>query len=219
MATKSAETKQFWRKQIKKRAIQAFGNKCLICGNSFPDSVYDFHHIDPETKDFSFGGSGTPSSKSGWYDIRDELQKCILVCSNCHRIIHNEKNDFTIENKNYFNMNYYNWEDVNYIINHETLERICKNKREPHQCFECGAIRERTSKSGLCKKCADKKQQTTERPSREELKKLIRENSFTSLGEKFGVSDNAIRKWCLKENLPKSKREINSYSNEEWQNI
>ena len=31
--------------------------------------------------------------------------------------------------------------------------------------------------------------------------------------------DNAIRKWCVLEGLPKTKKEINSYSDEEWQQI
>lgn len=150
MATKSAETKQFWRKQLKERAIQAFGNKCFICNNSYPNSVYDFHHINPSEKEISFGNK-ISSSKIGWYEMRDELQKCVMICSNCHRILHNEENDFFIENKNYFNMDYYEWDDLDYIINHETLERICKNKREIQHCIECGIKRERLPKSGLCK--------------------------------------------------------------------
>lgn len=64
--------------------------------------------------------------------------------------------------------------------------------------------------------CAHIAQQKTQRPSREELKKRIRKKSFLALGQQFGVSDNAIRKWCKAMNLPSTKKEINSYSDEAW---
>ena len=57
------------------------------------------------------------------------------------------------------------------------------------------------------------------RPSREELKQLIRTIPFTRIAEQFGVSDNAIRKWCKAENLPSKKSEINQYSVSEWEKI
>ena len=55
--------------------------------------------------------------------------------------------------------------------------------------------------------------------TREELKKLIRTIPFTKIGEMFGVSDNAIRKWCDKFGLPRKVSEIKKYSNEEWEKI
>ena len=64
-----------------------------------------------------------------------------------------------------------------------------------------------------------KRQRSVERPSREELKRLIRTLPFTQIGKMYGVSDNAVRKWCDFEKLPRKKKEINSYSNEEWEKI
>lgn len=52
--------------------------------------------------------------------------------------------------------------------------------------------------------------------SREELKQMIRTMSFLAIGKELGVSDNAIRKWCKKYNLPYKKKDIKSYSDEEW---
>lgn len=52
--------------------------------------------------------------------------------------------------------------------------------------------------------------------TREELKKKIRTQSFLSIGKEFNISDNAIRKWCDKFNLPRTKKEIKSYSDKEW---
>lgn len=55
--------------------------------------------------------------------------------------------------------------------------------------------------------------------SREELKKLIRTTSFTQIGKQFGVSDNAIRKWCDKYNLPRKVSDIKKISDKDWELI
>lgn len=53
------------------------------------------------------------------------------------------------------------------------------------------------------------KQRKVERPSKEELEVLIKTESFLEIGRKYGVSDNAIRKWCKMYDLPYTKKEIN----------
>ena len=87
-------------------------------------------------------------------------------------------------------------------------------------CVDCGIG---ISKAAIrCKSCASKmrnKDSIKNTISREELKDLIRTETFLQLGKKFNVSDNAIRKWCDTMNLPRTKKEINSYSDEEWKNI
>ena len=47
----------------------------------------------------------------------------------------------------------------------------------------------------------------------------IRKLPFTQIGQKYNISDNAVRKWCIAYNLPKTKKEINSYSDAEWRKI
>lgn len=84
-------------------------------------------------------------------------------------------------------------------------------------CCDCG--KEISSDAIRCKECCAKALRKTVRPTREELKKLIRNYSFVQIGKQFGVSDNAIRKWCVRENLPKNKAIINSYNEEEWKII
>ena len=48
---------------------------------------------------------------------------------------------------------------------------------------------------------------------------LIRTTPFTKIGEKFGVSDNAIRKWCISFNPPSRVKDIKAYSDVEWEKI
>ena len=70
-----------------------------------------------------------------------------------------------------------------------------------------------------CLHCQQIYSRQSERPSREELKQLIRNNSFVSLGKHFNVSDNAIRKWCKYYNLPHKVSDIKKFTDEEWLKI
>lgn len=63
-------------------------------------------------------------------------------------------------------------------------------------------------------------QRTVDRPDRNTLKQLIRTMPFTTIGKMYGnVSDNAVRKWCDFEGLPRKKNIINKYSDEEWEKL
>ena len=76
-------------------------------------------------------------------------------------------------------------------------------------------------RSRMCIKCFNKSKQKdmTNIISREELKHLIREMSFTYIGNKYGVTDNSVRKWCKKYNLPTRKTDIDKYDNIQWGSI
>ena len=54
---------------------------------------------------------------------------------------------------------------------------------------------------------------------KEKLKKMIRTMTFVKIGEMYGVSDNAIRKWCDKFSLPRKSSEIKKYSDDDWSKI
>jgi hypothetical protein len=56
---------------------------CVKCGETEPICL-DFHHIDDNTKEFALS-SGKQRS---WEKISDELRKCVVLCSNCHRKLH-----------------------------------------------------------------------------------------------------------------------------------
>lgn len=62
-------------------------------------------------------------------------------------------------------------------------------------CKSCGIELKYKNKSSLCRTCYGKSVRKAERPSRDDLLKMIEETSYSAVGRKYGVSDNAIRKW------------------------
>ena len=74
------------KRNIKKILVDFKGGKCVVCNGIYPECCYDFHHIDPKLKEFNL--AGLMQSKANLDKAKKELNKCILVCSNCHRLIH-----------------------------------------------------------------------------------------------------------------------------------
>ncbi len=70
---------------MKKKLVSFKGGVCQVCGYSRCLVVLDFHHIDESTKEFELSQRGLTRS---WEKIINEAEKCLLVCSNCHREIH-----------------------------------------------------------------------------------------------------------------------------------
>ena len=192
-----------YRQRLKERAIYVMGEKCQCCGYNKCITALEFHHLIPEQKDFSFGSNTNKS----WADTREELKKCILVCANCHREIHSD----LIDNSSLISsFNIEKSKEIDLLV-----ENI--KKKKIFYCKECGV--EIWRGSTYCPTCAKIKSRLIERPSRNELKNLIRTVPFTKLGKKFGVSDNTIRKWCIAVGLPSKSAEIKKYTNEEWELI
>lgn len=100
----------------------------------------------------------------------------------------------------------------------EQRQEIVKHEKKEYFCKECGKPITASS-NGLCRKCAHKAQRICERPSREELKQMIRTIPFTHIAKKYNVSDKAIVKWCIYYSLPQRKSDINKISDKDWVNI
>ena len=89
-----------------------------------------------------------------------------------------------------------------------------------YYCIDCGI--EISKGSTRCISCFNKSQiipLSKMCVTREELKDLIRTKSFCEIGRMFNVTDNSIRKWCDKYNLPRKKSEIIKISDNDWSKI
>lgn len=69
---------------LKQKAIAYKGGECKICGYDKCASAMEFHHVDDQKKDFSI----SQQRSTLFENIKSELDKCVLLCSNCHREIH-----------------------------------------------------------------------------------------------------------------------------------
>ncbi len=73
------------RKKLREKAVEYKGGKCMICGYSRCQAALDFHHLDANEKEFGISKDGITRS---WKKVQKELDKCVLICSNCHREVH-----------------------------------------------------------------------------------------------------------------------------------
>ena len=193
-----------YRRRRKSNLIQVCGGKCCICGYDKTNSALEFHHINPDEKKYGI-------AQGNCHDLEkdlEEVRKCILVCANCHREIH----DGLYKEEQLKQLQIYNEE----IANKLRQDKLKLQTKTIYTCASCGKEITRYSKSGLCEECVRKASRVVERPTREELKQLIRNKPFTQIGQMYGVSDKAITKWCKKENLPSKKKDINNMNDAQW---
>ena len=82
--------KHKYQKERKRAFVRSLGNECEKCGIKHDDNntaIFDFHHKDEKTKKADWARMRSWSLERQ----RDELSKCMLVCSNCHRLIHSNR--------------------------------------------------------------------------------------------------------------------------------
>jgi hypothetical protein len=70
------------RKRLKARSIEYKGGRCQLCGYNKCNAALEFHHLKKDEKSFGLSRKGITRS---WESIRRELDKCVLICANCHR--------------------------------------------------------------------------------------------------------------------------------------
>lgn len=138
---------------------------CSLCKNHYSTACMDFHHIKDKIFDLSHPQNRTHA------EILLEIKKCILLCTNCHRLEHTK-------------------------LTQKTIEKYKKQKIE-YKCIDCN--RKRTKTATRCKQCsgANKAKNNTNRPSKETLENDLKViNNWTKIGRKYNVSDSTIRKWA-----------------------
>ena len=129
--------------------------------------------------------------------LNNELDNLQLLCPNCH--------SYT-DNYGIYNSNKYK-DGKN--ENSEFLKKKEEKIKLETTCPNCGGKKSRRSK--LCVDCSNKSRESRISPTKEELLQLISKYTFTKIGDMYNVSDNAVRKWCIKYGLPSTRSEINEY--------
>lgn len=73
------------RRKVGQMAVEHKGGRCSSCGYDRCLEALEFHHLDTTKKDFGISEGGYSRS---WAKVRAEIEKCVLVCANCHRELH-----------------------------------------------------------------------------------------------------------------------------------
>lgn len=92
---------------------------------------------------------------------------------------------------------------------HYPLREFNSQSTKINTCVDCG--KEISLHAKYCNVCAHRHQQVVDRPSAKQLAEEIVSSGFCAVGRKYGVSDNAIRKWCIAYNLPTKKQELREW--------
>lgn len=76
-------------REVKVKLIESLGGACFDCGYPLGyASVFDFHHRDPNQKNFNISEKLREGKRDISQELWDEVKKCDLLCSNCHRVRH-----------------------------------------------------------------------------------------------------------------------------------
>jgi uncharacterized Zn finger protein (UPF0148 family) len=160
---------------LKKRLLASgISNSCSVCNlgpiwNGIPLSL-QVDHID-----------GDPCN-----NLKDNLR---IICPNCHTqtSTYGHKNSKAHKGRNTLLKNPQK-------ISEEPKQKV-KKEAKKKLCINCGSSLSRGKT--LCKTCSYIKSRKVVRPGKEKLEELLKGNySFSTVGKLFGVSDNAVRKWC-----------------------
>lgn len=163
--------KKRWRER-KRKVINLMGGKCQCCGYNKCIDVLEFHHLSPETKEYAWN----KMRQLSWDKMIKEVKKCVLLCANCHREKHAHPDSFNFDEES------------------EQQSFLDRELKPTGTCPVCERdVYGTTYCSTNCSK--QKRRKVQNRPSKEQLQKDVDELGYCGTGRKYGVSDNAIRKW------------------------
>ncbi len=178
---KNADKIVNWRQRTKLKLIKYSGGKCEICGYSkYCPPAYDFHHKNPQEKEFSISGKTFALDR-----LKKEVDKCMLLCKNCHAELHDK--DFEKRRQNTVEK----WKE------REQRKKEIDNEKNK-QCPSCRKTFKAINKNIICcsVECGNfYKRKVENRPSKEQLLEEIEETNYCAVGRRYGVGENTIRKW------------------------
>ena len=178
--SKQSDRVKKWRRKTKQRIIEAMGGCCVCCGYNPCQEAMDLHHMNAKHKEFSF--SSIRANPKSWTKIVAELQKCILLCRNCHSEVHAGLRQLPKKPRRF---------DKSFTVYKEFVKTnkcpICGNQK-PLYLLTCS------------RSCAARKSRKVEWDD-VNLEELCNKMSIVAIGDKLGVSDSAVRKRIKKEGI------------------
>ncbi len=149
--------------------VERFGGKCQVCGYDKCINALEFHHLEDKKESPSY-----VIMRWSWKRAKKELEKCIMVCANCHREIH-------------------------YKIREIDPENLSITKWLTHTCPTCFKGYDTRNKDQIfCSQvCSKRYHSKPGRPSKEELRHLIRTHPQRQVAVMLNVCQSTVRQWCV----------------------
>jgi hypothetical protein len=214
------------RRRNKIKLVEYKGGKCERCGYDKCIDALEFHHLNSDEKDFGLSCGDTRSFEK----LKVEVDKCVMVCANCHREIHAEERKRKILERDKKKIE----NEIAFFKEHELSKEQHQSKSLIREKLEIEKIKDDINNSLPKTKMAEKygvglttlrrflkrnnvdyvegtKNVTGSLSKNEFICSFKKLKTFTKVGELFGVSDNALRKWCERNGLPWRKKELVEY--------
>lgn len=158
--------------------VNCLGGKCSRCGYDKSLSALEFHHRNPLEKSFALDSRSIASKRME--TLMEEIKKCDLLCSNCHKEIH------------YAHLNKENIENTLNGYKIDILQKKSPQHKSKYICEYCGKpFKAVTNKHFCCEECRIKSKNY---PSIEEIRKKYEElKGWQKVAEYFNITRNVIR--------------------------
>lgn len=163
----------------KQRYVEYKGGKCELCGYSKSLAALEFHHRDPNQKDFRVSGKNV-----SWEKVKAELDKCQLLCANCHR----EEHERLMDEKH---------ARLEHAVREVVPKKGHQESRSQRCCVTCGRTFKGFKRRLYCSsKCVPQHQTKITWPADADLQQLVWQKPVDSIAGDLGVSGAAIKKRC-----------------------
>lgn len=181
------------RRELKTMLVEYCGGKCQSCGYNKYNGALEFHHVADSGKEFALGNSEHIAISL----VIEELDKCVVVCSNCHKEIHGKLIACPAINIA-FRDSIRDTITKKKQVNNSGYKKSLKQPRTilPVGCLTTDCLGSVYDKGGYCRKCAGRKlaKEIGNWPTDEELKVLAWKMPTSDLCKQIGVSDKAVEK-------------------------
>jgi len=169
---------------LKEKSLEYKGGECERCGYCKSKRALTFHHIDPSQKEFGISGNHSRS----WESIKEELDKCMLLCMNCHMEVHEEIDEAARANLK--------------EIREEELKkfeaRMAPKQPKPlDKCPQCDNMKDIKLKH-CSTVCATRATRKVDWESVDVVELVSRCGSIEAAGREVGVSGNAVKKQLIR---------------------
>ncbi len=174
-----------WRRVTKQRMIESLGGKCAICGYNKCNDALEFHHVNPDEKEFEFGRSR--ANIKSWDALVVELRKCVLLCAICHREYHAGLIDQQV---------------INNLPRFD--EQYSSYDRYPNKSYDecpiCGELKP-ISRVTCSKSCAGKKPKKVDWNTVDLVSLLSEYTTYERVGSVLGVTGAAVKRKAVQLNI------------------